>query len=111
MSRWKSEGECAVYELEAPGLRDDELSVTVEGSLLTLEGKHEASDLDGYILRRKERPLLRFRRQFSLHRDLDPGAVTAELKDGILRILVAKRAPGAARKIAIQAPDSEVQDV
>jgi HSP20 family protein len=72
---------------DLPGWRAEELSLTVEDGVLTLAGE-SARQEEGWTPLRTERPSWKFKRSL---RFADPvGEVSAELKDGVLRVTVAR---------------------
>lgn len=76
---------------EVPGVKEDDLDVTVSGETLVLKGEksadHEEKE-DGY--HRIERRYGSFRRQIPLGFAPDDGAVSADFADGILKLNIAK---------------------
>ncbi|MCF2870392.1 Hsp20/alpha crystallin family protein [Octadecabacter sp. G9-8] len=88
---------------EVPGVKENELDVTVSGETLVLKGEksadHEEKE-NGYHL--IERRYGSFRRQIPLGFAPEDGAVKANFSDGILRFSIAK--PSAA-KTAVQKID------
>ena len=72
---------------DLPGWRADELKLTVEDGVLTLSGESARAE-EGWTPVRTERPSWKFKRSL---RFADPvGEVSAELKDGVLRVSVAR---------------------
>lgn len=90
---------------EVPGVKEDDLDVTVTGETLVLKGEkssdHEENE-DGYHL--IERRYGSFRRQIPLGFAPEDGAVKADFADGILKLSIAKpsTAKAAVRKIDIK---------
>jgi len=72
---------------DMPGVGADDLDLRVEAGLLTLLG------------RRVDRPA--FRRRFSIPKNTDVDAVTAEVRDGVLEVTVPKTATARARTIPV----------
>jgi HSP20 family protein len=95
------------YEIsvELPGVEEDEIHVEAHGRRLTIAGEkkteREGKDKNYYF---SERIYGSFKRTFSLPEDADPGAITAEHKNGLLKIVVPRTRPqkGAARKIEVR---------
>ncbi|MCE8005956.1 Hsp20/alpha crystallin family protein [Aestuariivita sp.] len=88
---------------EVPGMEEDDLDVSVAGGVLTLKGEkssdREESDKDYYLV---ERRYGAFRRQVPLGFAPEDGAVTAEFRDGLLKLTIAKPAE---TKAAVQKID------
>lgn len=90
---------------EVPGVKEDDLDVTVSGEILVLKGEksseHEEKD-DGY--HRIERRYGSFRRHIPLGFAPEDGAVKANFADGVLKLSIAKPlgAKAAVQKIDIK---------
>jgi HSP20 family protein len=87
---------------DMPGVSKERLEVRLDGDSLTIEG---AVDLD---LPQEMRALWaevrvpRFRRSFTLSRELDAARIDANLKDGVLRLRVPKQAHAQPRRIEVR---------
>jgi len=80
-----------IITADLPGLTKDDITVEVNGDVLTLSGerKHEAEDKkEGY--HRIERAYGRFQRTFSLGTEVNLDAIKAVFKDGVLTITLPK---------------------
>lgn len=76
---------------ELAGLKKEEVQITVQNGVLTLAGERKAEKQDkAEKYHRVERTYGRFTRSFSLPEDTSPERITAECKDGVLTIHVAK---------------------
>ena len=86
-------GDALEVSAELPGVKEDDLNVSISGDLLTIKGEksheHEKKD-DSY--HRIERRYGSFRRQIPLGFLPESGAVNADFKDGILTLKIAKPA-------------------
>ncbi|MBL6765507.1 MAG: Hsp20/alpha crystallin family protein [Verrucomicrobiae bacterium] len=77
---------------ELPGLTREDIEVKVEGEWLHITGERKALvTAEGSTCLRNERTFGRFARSFRLPDDVNPGAVTAEFRDGLLQIGLTKR--------------------
>ena len=74
---------------DVPGLKPEELNVTLEGDTLTIRGelKTRAEDRN-YLLR--ERATGPFERVLSINTPIDTNKVTAEFSDGVLTLTLPK---------------------
>ncbi len=80
-----------VAEISAPGMNADDLSVSVENNLLTVKGEKKEEKEDkkkGYY--RKEMKRGSFERIVQLPAEIDEDNVSAEYKDGILKVEIPK---------------------
>ena len=92
-----------VVRVELPGMRREEVDVTVEDGKLVLRGErrmepgHRPEDYH-----RIERSYGPFLRSFRLPPGIDPAAVKAEMHEGILIVTVPKPAEGGGTKVQVQ---------
>lgn len=90
--------------LELPGVDEKDIEITVNEGMVTVKGeKKEAREEKGDTWYFSERQFGSFSRSFRLPADADAGQVSADLKDGVLTLTVARAAPEAAkaRKVPI----------
>lgn len=81
-----------VVELDMPGMRLQDLSITVVGRRLTLSGRREiVRDLSGARIRVRERWFGSFSRSIDLPGPVEAEHLTATLHEGILRITLPQR--------------------
>jgi HSP20 family protein len=74
-----------------PAVRKEDVSVTVEGRMLTLSGeRHQHEEQDGEKFHKVESLYGSFSRSFALPEAVDAAAIRAESKDGVLTIHVPK---------------------
>jgi HSP20 family molecular chaperone IbpA len=100
-----------VYEDEAgitlladmPGVPRDRLELKVEGDALSIEGSVRAPTPEGLEPVYAEVRVPRYRRTFTLSRELDSARIDASLKDGVLTLRIPKQAHAQPRRIDVQA--------
>ena len=89
----------------APGLDPAAIDVNLDRGVLTLAGERKP-DLpktdEKTTLHANERFSGRFRRVVSLPDDIDPNAVTANYRDGVLHVSIQRRASAQPRRIEVQ---------
>lgn len=84
--------------IELPGVEEKDIEITVNDGMVTVKGeKRESREEKGETWYFSERQFGSFSRSFRLPADADQGAVSADLKDGVLTLSVARAAPEAAR--------------
>lgn len=89
---------------DLPGVDKKDLEISVAGSVLTIKGdKKEERGADKRRFFRKETWAGSFNRTIDLPDHADPGRITAELRDGVLTLRVAKREEAVAKLIEIAA--------
>lgn len=92
-----------VVRTEVPGIDPDSIEVTVEGGTLTIKGSRSfATEETKTNYHRKEIFEGSFERTILLPEGIDPEAVTAASKDGILEISIPKRPEVLPRKVAVE---------
>lgn len=96
-----------------PGIDPASIEVGLDRGVLTIDGERPAvlpEGREGKAGARDERTTLhvnerfagRFRRVVSLPDDIDPNAVSAECRDGVLRVSIARRESAKPRRITVQ---------
>ena len=93
-----------VVSAELPGIDPSDVNVTLADGVLTITGERKVED-DGARGRwyRTERAYGTFRRSFTVPRAVDPGAVTAEHKDGTLRVRLPLKEDAKPHRISVKA--------
>jgi len=87
---------------DLPGVPRDKLNLRVEGDQLTLEGEIELAVTQGMESTHAEVTLPRYRRAFTLSKELDATQVSAELSQGVLRVRIPKAAHAQPRRIEVR---------
>ncbi len=97
-------GASLVVRCEAAGVDAESLDVTVEGGTLTIAGSRsfdtDSNENGGF--HRKEIFEGQFKRTVLLPEGIDPEAITANARDGILEISVPKRPEVLPRKVTVE---------
>ena len=88
---------------DLPGVSKDKLSVHFETDSLTIEGEVSLEVPEGMESSHAEVRLPRYRRVFSLSRELDTENAAAEFKNGVLKLRIPKAAHLQPRKIEVRA--------
>ncbi len=96
------EGELLVAEAELPGLKSDDLDVSVVGGELMIKGERKPVVEEGTSYHRRERGTGAFTRLLRLPVEVDAGRVEATLRDGILTVRMPKAEAARPRKISVQ---------
>ena len=80
-----------VLEAELPGVEKDNIDVDVKDGVLTLKGERSSdSEIKEDSFYRRERCFGSFERRFNLPENVDPDKITADYKDGVLKVGVPK---------------------
>ena len=88
---------------DMPGVPKDQLELKIEGDALLIEGGVQALTPDGLEAVYAEVRIPRYRRSFTLSRELDTARIEANLKDGVLTLRIPKQAHAQPRRIAVNA--------
>ena len=94
---------------DMPGVTTENLSLDLSDNTLTISGQ-VAPEPQGRKMLTKEYEVGNFYRQFSLADTIDQSAITASLKDGVLKLSLPRVAPAQPRKIEIKTDDSPKPD-
>lgn len=92
-----------VLNVELPGMRREDIDVSIENRTLTIRGERT---LNGEVKKenfhRIERAYGSFRRSFSLPDSVDPAKISAEYRNGVLSVKLPMREEARPRTIDIQ---------
>jgi HSP20 family molecular chaperone IbpA len=88
---------------DLPGVSRDKLGLHVASDTLTIEAESDLSVPEGLESSHTEVGLGRFRRVFTLSKELDTGNISAELKQGVLKLRIPKAEHAQPRRIEVQA--------
>jgi len=87
---------------DMPGVSRENFGLKVEGDTLTLEGDIAPATPADLKPVHAEVQVARYRRAFTLSRELDSDAIQAESRDGVLRLRIPKRESAQPRRITVQ---------
>ena len=87
---------------DLPGVPKDQLELKVDGDALLIEGQVMPGTPDRLEPVYAEVRVPRYRRVFTLSRELDPGRIEANLKDGVLNLRIPKQEHAQPRRIQVQ---------
>ena len=93
-----------VVSAELPGVRKEDINVTVDGTQVTLEAdikREKEASQDERVLH-TERVFGKVTRSFTLPQELDEAKVEAKYRDGILELTLPKKAAAQRKQITIQ---------
>lgn len=103
----RESGDSFLFKADLPGLRAEDVEVTLAGHRLQVAGKREAEketkDDTVYVY---ERSYGDFCRTFTLPEGADLEHIKSEMKDGVLTVVVPKKAMARPTKIAIATADA-----
>lgn len=88
-------------EADLPGVSRERLTIEVDSNNLTIDGKIGVEMPEGMEALHAEIGSTHFRRSFTLSNELEADKISAELKDGVLRLYLPKREELQPRKIEV----------
>ena len=91
-----------VIHADVPGVKSEDLDITLENGVLTIKGSRNWEDKeDSGDYKRVERARGTFFRRFALPDTADSESVSAKFKDGVLQVVIPKQEKVLPRKIKI----------
>jgi HSP20 family protein len=94
-------GDELFVEAEVPGLKGEDIDISVVGNELVLKGKRGAPDHEEASYHRRERGVGEFNRLVRLPFPVDADKIQAKLTDGVLLIMLPKAETAKPRKIQV----------
>ena len=96
-----------VVEADLPGFKKDQIDISVEQGVLTIEAERQSGQPDGEANGTKrqhvnERRYTRVARRFSLPSAYDTQSIDASLNDGVLTVKLQKREESKPRKVEVK---------
>lgn len=93
----------SVVVAEIPGVEKEDVKISVHGGVLTISGERKGSALpEGSNWIRNERNRGNFVRTVELPHETKPDAITAELTNGVLRVVLPKAEEARPREIKVK---------
>jgi HSP20 family protein len=99
MDAWR-EGDQFHVEFDLPGVNPDSLDLDIENNVVTVRADRAPVDPSREMLA-AERPRGLFSRQLVLGNNLDTGGITADYRDGVLRLAIPVAEKAKPRKITV----------
>jgi HSP20 family protein len=96
-----------VVTVEVPGIKPEELEITLEGGVLTISGERRfKTETKDQQYHRVERRYGAFRRSITLPARVSADAIDASFADGVLQVVVPKAEEAKPRRIEVHARES-----
>ena len=86
---------------DMPGVSKESLDIKVENDALLIEGTVSAATPQALEATYAEIRVPRYRRSFTLSRELDAGRIEAQLKDGVLKLRIPKQEQAKPQRISV----------
>lgn len=87
---------------DMPGVSKESLEIKVENDALSIEGAITAATPQALEATYAEVRIPRYRRSFTLSRELDAGHIEAQLKDGVLKVRIPKHEQARPQRISVK---------
>jgi HSP20 family protein len=89
---------------DIPGVAKEDIRVTIDGNTVAIsaEVRQQAEQKQGEKVLRRERHFGRVSRSFALEHEVDEAAATARYQDGVLELMLPKKAAPAAKRLAVE---------
>ena len=87
---------------DMPGVAKESLEIKVENDALSIEGAISAATPQALEATYAEVRIPRYRRSFTLSRELDAGRIEAQLKDGVLKLRIPKHEQARPQRISVK---------
>jgi len=87
---------------DMPGVKDQDVEVTLENGILTIEGKVLVDTYQGLSPLYTEYNVGNYFRQFELNEALDESKISAKMKDGVLELELPKGEAAKPRRIEVK---------
>ena len=99
----KEDDKSYTVKADIPGVKKEDIHVDVAGDQVTVraEAKQEKDEKQGGKIIHSERSYGMVSRSFTLPADVDEKGAKAEYKDGVLNLVLPKKANGSAKRIEV----------
>jgi len=101
LNLWE-EGERLVAEIEVPGLKMEDLEISVLGDKLTIKGERRGHAAEPAVFHRRERGVGEFSRVVRFPVQVNTDRVEATLKNGVLTIRLPKSETALPKKVLVK---------
>jgi HSP20 family protein len=98
----KEREDAFVLQADVAGVKESDLDISVNGNVLTVSGSRQADERkEGETYYLYERNYGSFSRSFTLPDEANLESIEAKLNDGVLNLVIGKKAQSRPRKIAV----------
>ncbi|HOO39394.1 MAG TPA: Hsp20/alpha crystallin family protein [Deltaproteobacteria bacterium] len=86
---------------DLPGAGENDVNVTLENDVLSIEAQVTSESMNGYKLSYREYGVGDYRRAFTINEAIDGSKIEAKMKDGVLHIVLPKAEAAKPKSIPI----------
>lgn len=100
----KEDDKAYTVHADLPGADKNDIHVSIEGGTVAIsaETRSESEQKEGEKVLMRERSHGRIYRSFTLALDVDEAAATAKYRDGVLELVLPKKAAAASKRLVVQ---------
>lgn len=91
-----------VVVMDMPGVQKDNIEISLEKNVLTVNGYAVADNPEGFALARAEYEVGDYERSFRISNRIEQDKIEADYKHGVLRLTLPKAEEAKARKVAVK---------
>lgn len=95
------DGDALTMTMEMPGVRKENVTIDLEGDRLSIEGKIDFSDYEALEPVYTEYGVGHYKRGFTLSDKIDQEKITADLSDGVLKLVLPKAEAMKPKRISV----------
>jgi HSP20 family protein len=89
---------------DMPGVDEKHVEVTLENDVLTLRGRADLHEVEGRTLLCGEYVAGDYERSFTLSNEIDRERITAQMRNGVLTLVLPKATRAVPRQITVETP-------
>ena len=99
----KEDDKAYTVHAEMPGVKKEDIQVSIEGGTVSIaaEVKKTSEEKEGEKVLRSERYYGKVSRSFSLDHEVDEANASAKFSDGVLELVLPKKATSATKKLTV----------
>lgn len=89
-------------QIEMPGVSPEDTDISIDGRMLTVRGRSRVKAPEGYQMVHAEYEACDYERSFALGQDVDDASIAAEMRDGVLTLLLPQTTAARPRKVEVK---------
>ena len=99
----EDDGENLYVHAELPGMKPEDIEISVEGNTLILRGERKPDSVENVNYHRRERLAGRFHKAITLPYEVNSEGVNAEYRNGVLKLNLPRAEHAKAKRIDVKA--------
>jgi HSP20 family protein len=100
----KEDDKAYTVHAELPGMKKEDIHITIDGNnvVISAETRSESEKKEGEKVLKRERTYGKVMRSFSLASDVNEATASAKYSDGVLELVLPKKAAATSKRLAVQ---------